>query len=69
MANKAIVADHLLTTFSVGLRPLLTRWKQKTAARAGTLSSGPVDSLPAYRLTFYGTGDSHASAISAGAGE
>lgn len=66
MANKAIVADHLLTSFFVLLKPPQFLRKQKTAARAGTLSSGPVDSLTAYRCGNYALTDSLASAIRAG---
>ena len=40
--------------------------KRKTAGRAATLTSGPVDSLAAYRGIFYGSSVNHASANRAG---
>lgn len=62
MANKAIVADHLLTSFFVHRNPPHFPRQQKTAARAGTLDSGPIDSLAAYQHTFYSLSESPARA-------
>ena len=38
----------------------------KTACRAATLHGGPIDSLAAYRLKFYCSSQTYASAICAG---
>jgi len=40
--------------------------KRKTAGRAATLTSGPLDSLAAYRGIFYGSSVNHASVKRAG---